>query len=146
MPIIPPLFDNDEVITDYSTKAEIFNTYFASQCIPLDDSDVLPDIPSRTILNLSSVTITKTKILEIIRPLDSNKSSGWDGISPQMLKICDESIVTPIHIIFDTCICEGIFPDKWKMSNVCPVHKKGLKNIKSNYRPISLLPILGKIF
>ena len=146
MPIIPPLFENDEVITDYSTKAEIFNTYFASQCTPLDDSDVLPDIASRTILNLSSVTISKTKILEIIRALDSNKSSGWDGISPQMLKICDESIVTPIHIIFDTCIREGIFPDKWKMSNVCPVHKKGLKNIKSNYRPISLLPILGKIF
>ena len=38
------------------------------------------------------------------------------------------------------------FPDKWKMSNVCPIHKKDAKNRKENYRPISLLPILSKIF
>ena len=40
----------------------------------------------------------------------------------------------------------GIFPGKWKMSNVCPIHQKKSKNDKSNYRPISLLPILSKIF
>ena len=61
-----------------------------------------------------------------------------------MLKLCDESIVTPIQIIFQYCIREGIFPEKWKMSNVCPVHKKELKNRKEDYRPISLLPILKK--
>ena len=34
----------------------------------------------------------------------------------------------------------------WKMSNVCPIHKKESKNLKENYRPISFLPILGKMF
>ena len=34
----------------------------------------------------------------------------------------------------------------WKMSNVCPIHKKESKNLKENYRPISLLLILGKMF
>ena len=49
-------------------------------------------------------------------------------------------------MIFETCIREGTFPDMWKMSNVCPIHKKESKNLKENYRPISLLPILSKMF
>ena len=40
----------------------------------------------------------------------------------------------------------GIYPNNWKMSNVCPVHKKKSKCDKANYRPISLLPILSKLF
>ena len=38
-----------------------------------------------------------------------------------------------------------IFPEIWKYANVVPVHKKNEKNVKANYRPISLLPIFGKI-
>ena len=38
-----------------------------------------------------------------------------------------------------------MFPDSWKYANVQPIHKKGNRQIKSNYRPISLLPICGKI-
>ena len=57
-----------------------------------------------------------------------------------MIKICDMAIVTPLQIVFDTSTRTGIFPGKWKMSNVCPIHKKDSKNLKVNYRPISLLP------
>ena len=48
-------------------------------------------------------------------------------------------------IIFINCLRRGIFPDIWKHANVVPVHKKNEKNVKGNYRPISLLPIFGKI-
>ena len=82
----------------------------------------------------------------MIRTLDPNKACGWDGISSHMIKICDSSIVAPLEITFDTCIRERTFPEKWKMSNICPIHKKESKNLKENYRPISLLPILGKMF
>ena len=39
----------------------------------------------------------------------------------------------------------GLFPEIWKYANVVPVHKKNEKNLKGNYRPISLLPIFGKM-
>ena len=61
-----------------------------------------------------------------------------------MIKICDKIIALPLKIIFDTAL--GSFPDKWKIANVVPVHKKNTKNILKNYRPISLLPVCGKIF
>ena len=82
MPTIPPLSDNGEIVTDYFGKAEIFNNYFASQCTPLDDNDELPLFLSRTPLSLSSVTISTEKILDLIRSLDPNKSSGFDGNPP----------------------------------------------------------------
>ena len=52
----------------------------------------------------------------------------------------------PLKIIFDNILETGIFPDQWKEANVTPVHKKNDKQIISNYRPISLLPVLAKVF
>ena len=63
-----------------------------------------------------------------------------------MLKICDLAIIEPLSIIFRNCINHSTFPDLWKKSNICPIHKKGDKQIINNYRPVSLLPICGKIF
>ena len=51
-----------------------------------------------------------------------------------------------LKIIFDNILLTGIFPDQWKEANVTPVHKKNDKQLISNYRPISLLPILAKVF
>ena len=63
-----------------------------------------------------------------------------------MIKICDTSICRPLKLIFQSCLDSGKFPIKWKKASVVPVHKKGDKQILRNYRPISLLPIAGKIF
>ena len=62
-----------------------------------------------------------------------------------MIKLCDKSIIPAISLIYKNCINSGIFPNIWKKSNVVPVHKKGDKQVVDNYRPVSLLPIFGKI-
>ena len=62
-----------------------------------------------------------------------------------MLKMCAAEVATPLHIIFSDCINFGMFPDSWKYANVQPIHKKDNHQMKTNYRPISLLPICGKI-
>ena len=63
-----------------------------------------------------------------------------------MIKICDQALIIPLKIIYKNCIAKGVFPQIWKQANVVPVHKKDSKYLKQNYRPISLLPVLGKIF
>ena len=63
-----------------------------------------------------------------------------------MIQICGESIIPPLILLFESSIQSGNFPDSWKKGNITPVHKKQSKNLVNNYRPISLLPILGKVF
>ena len=70
-----------------------------------------------------------------------------DGMTSQiaMLKICEYAVVPPLCLIYMQCLETGSYPPMWKMANVLPVHKKESRQIKTNYRPISLLPICGKI-
>ena len=63
-----------------------------------------------------------------------------------MIKTCGPGLALPLKIIFTNIIQTGIYPEQWKKANVTPVHKKNDKQIINNYRPISLLPVLGKIF
>ena len=77
--------------------------------------------------------------------MNSNKAGGYDGISVNMLQRCVYEVASPLLIIFQKCIETGKFPDSWKYANVQPIHKKGNRQTKSNYRPISLLPLFGKI-
>ena len=64
----------------------------------------------------------------------------------QMLLICDKSVVLPLQIIFRNILETSTYPDMWKLANVTPIFKKEDKQLVKNYRPISLLPICGKIF
>ena len=62
------------------------------------------------------------------------------------LRIADSSIVTPLKLIFMNILRTSTYPSLWKLANVTPVHKKDDKQVIKNYRPISLLPLYGKIF
>ena len=48
--------------------------------------------------------------------------------------------------MLNSCLQQGFFPTEWKNANITPIHKKEDKQIKSNYRPVSLLPCLSKVF
>ena len=63
-----------------------------------------------------------------------------------MIKLCSKSTTYPLKLIFEASLQEGTFPSFWKKAIVVPVHKKEDKNLLKIYRPISLLPIFGKIF
>ena len=142
---IPPLLENGIFVTNFQTKADIFNDLFVQQCsIHVNDS-VLPNFISRCNLPLANTDIDPDKVLKIIRSLDCNKAHGWDNLSIAMIKICDVGIVKPLCLIYNKCLASGTFPEIWKKGNVIPVHKKESRQLKKNYRPISLLPICGKI-
>ena len=63
-----------------------------------------------------------------------------------MLQMCPVEVSIPLKIIFEKSLISGNFPSGWKLANIQPIHKKASRQIKSNYRPISLLPVCSKVF
>ena len=130
---------------EFTAKAYIFNDYFIQQCTTIDTGSKLPPTSVPITSLLTGFSISDEKILNIIRSLNPNKAHGWDDISVRMIKICDDALLLPLRLIFESCMTQGVFPEVWKQANVVPIHKKNSKSLKNNYRPISLFPIFGKI-
>ena len=139
---IPPLLVNNMFILNCREKAKLFNDLFSNQCRSVTTSSVLPPLNSLTDKKIDHIPIQSDEI----RNLNPNKASGSDGISGQMLLLCDNSVVLPLQVIYQNILLSSIYPDMWKLANVIPIFKKGDKQLIKNYRPISLLPICGKIF
>ena len=92
---------NNELISDFKMKANHFNSFFASQCTPLDNNSTIPASQTYiTNIELSSLQFEDNEIIKIIRSFDTTKAHGHDDISVKMLKICDLAIIKPLYIIF----------------------------------------------
>ena len=128
-------------------KANLFNEFFTQKCNTIENDSTLPnDLVFETTERILSFDISKDEIAKIIRSLDPNKAHGHDGISIRMLKICASSISKPLFLLFKHSLDNECFPNEWKEANIVPIYKKGDKQLIQNYRPVSLLPICGKIF
>ena len=124
----------------FKHKADLFNSYFATQCRPLEIESVIPPVLCRTPNSLSNITLSQEKILEVIVKLNIKKAHGIDGISTAMLKSCASEVSKPLYLIYKKCLECGNFPSSW---NQCIKKKSPGENELS---PDSLLPICGKIF
>ena len=82
--------------------------------------------------------------MRCINEIDIKKSSSGE-ISPAIIKLVKKEILIPITNCINKCISIKSFQDELKVADV-PVVKKEDPNNKANYRPISLLPIILKIF
>ena len=128
-------------------KANLFNDFSREQSRPIANDSSLPNNQTiETVTRFSDITIDTDAIIKLIHSLDLNKARDCDGISIRILKLCATSISKPLHILFNNSVINECFPNEWKKANIIPVHEKGDKQIIKNYRPVSLLPICGKIF
>ena len=89
--------------------------------------------------------ITEEYVQKEISSMSVGKATGPDGISVNMLQIASRYITTSLTHIFNLSIrCEH-YPKQWKYALVTPIHKGGDKCNTTNYRPISILPIISTI-
>ena len=147
-PDIPPLIDNNNVISCITEKCDIFNTYFASQCKILPDLDAppLPNFSFRTDARLHNISVNEDDVKNVLSSLRLSSASGPDNIGNILLKNSAVSISKSLTKLFTQSLNQSYFPNSWKRSNVCPVFKKSNRQLKSNYRPISLLCNVSKVF
>ncbi|XP_045762463.1 uncharacterized protein LOC123865461 [Maniola jurtina] len=84
-------------------------------------------------------------IYKIIKSLKNTASTGYDNISTRVLKDAALVLASPLCHIVNLTLVQGHYPTRLKFSIVKPLYKKGDKKDISNYRPVTLVPILSKI-
>ena len=112
----------------------------------IDTGSILPNHAPVVPTASEDFIVSEDKILKISRSLNPNKAHDWNDISVRMIRLSDAPLVLPLKIILMNCLNQGISSDIWKHANVVPIHKKNETNVKENYVPSSLLPIVGKCF
>ena len=85
-------------------------------------------------------------VKHILCSLDTTKSVGDDNVSLRVLKSCASALCGPLFALFQKICNTAIFPSSWKISRITAVHKKGTRSDPTNYRPITVLPTLSRVF
>ena len=83
---------------------------------------------------------------DLINSMKTNKASGPNSIPTKILKLFKKEFSKPLSDIINLSFNQGVFPNLLKITNVIPIHKKGDKLDCNNYRPISLLSNISKIY
>ena len=142
---IPPLQIDEDLICDDKQKAEIFNEYFCSQSDLNDDGKDIPFIPDRLTDELHQIRINECEVEDVLKILDTSKATGPDLINPRLLKEAASILKYPLCKLFNLSLETSTFPSDWKNANVTPVFKKNSPSDFTNYRPISLISVIGKV-
>ena len=149
---IPSILESGKTVDNPCAIANIFNNFFVNvgkntdkdipcgNCCPT--SFLKGNFPDSMFLSPA----TSVEVDSYMSQMDNNKSIGPYSIPVPLLKILKTHISPLISsLINDSFLC-GIFPSKLKLAKVTPVFKKGSRQDKDNYRPISVLFIFSKIF
>ena len=87
-----------------------------------------------------------SEVLKLLEKLEVNKATGLDNLPSKFLKLAANILAPSLTFMFNQSISTGIVPTEWKLARVTPIFKKGARQDVNNYRPISIIPAVAKIF
>lgn len=144
------MFLGSAASSEGSIICDLFNKHFHSVFEPAKTSIGLGPsnhpCSSDNCINLNSLQISVAQVSKYLKSLDVSKSAGPDGIPPIFLRQCCEALSKPISILFNFSLQSCCVPLVWKTSYVVPIFKSGDKHDIGNYRPISKLSTIPKLF
>lgn len=146
---------NGESIDTDKEVANCFEKFFAD--IPISTTRSLNASPAvaESILKENNMEsgvsfkfekIDETNILKVFKSIKMKNTADLDGFSIKIIKSIIGFIAPNLASVFNKCIDSGEFPDLLKHSKIVPIFKAGSSKDPSNFRPISVLPALSKIF
>lgn len=144
---------NGESVTDSELIANNFNSFFTGLGPNLASKILSPSNKTYTDFLLQHVNssfkfshVNRDAVLKVIDGLKSKSSYGNDRISNKLLKIVKHELADALTLIFNQCISQNTFPYALKIAKVIPIYKKNEEYIMDNYRPVSVLPSISKVF
>ena len=139
-------------ITDSLDISNHFNSYFSeigtklSNQIPPSSKSFTDYLLPPPACNFEFSTVDENDVLKVINSLKSKSSSGIDSMSTKLSKSIKVKVSPILTLIFNQSIMAQTFPNRLTIAKVVPVYKKGDPMCFENYRPISLLPTISKVF
>jgi len=105
------------------------------------------DVAARQPNTPDDCEFTREEIRRLIEGMNNKKAPGEDGITAEIYKITFKIFPKSITALYNSCLRNGVFPERWKKAKIIPITKPDMQNSKdvNQYRPISLLNIGGKI-
>ena len=148
------LKEGDKTIRNPQEVTETLNNFFTSctqstkeqnqNGYPVDLSHISNNLISRPNVSLSNTN--PTEVYEVMRKLAPNKASGCDGIPPLAVKESMDVLCFPLSTLINHVLTSTKIPQQWKLGEVTPILKKDCSLLKTNYRPITILPAISKVF
>ena len=143
---VPTLCDGDRLITDAKEKAQLLNEYFCSQCsLENEESAQLPELVDYQTSKVLSHISCEKEVNNLLNCVDTSKACGVDGVGNRLIKLSVDGISSSFSRLINLSLSEGVFPAMWKFANVTPIFKKDDRQLKKNYRPVSLFASSSKI-
>lgn len=124
--------------------ADCFKNVYSSNP-PTFSSDNLRNCPTYD-LNLAPFDISRQDVYSALKNLDVTKGAGTDNLPPLVLKECAESLQMPLEIIYNKSLRNSTFPSIWKKASITPIFKAGSSHAVENYRGVSILCSVAKVF
>ena len=150
------LFEEGKLVNDQQEICDIFNNFFVNVAKNIGENSIPVNSqhPSITKIQENNIThsildfkpIEESFIIKQINKPSLKKATGHDGISAKILKFAKPVVLQPITFLINETIKVSEFPDECKKAMVSPLHKKNSTLDKENYRPVSILPILSKLY
>ena len=138
------LLTSPEDMHDHFSNLNVLQNKFQHRAKELEEQlNQAENMPSFCKLDFC---ITKEEISKCLHSLKNGKSSGLDCISNEMLKYGETSLLPCMLKIFNSILQLGIYPSEWKKGYLNPIYKAGPRSDPSNYRGISIMSCLGKLF
>ena len=135
---------NGNKAVDIQQKVNMFNVFFSS--VFNTDTYQYPNIPVYRNDNLAVIDFNVNVTYMYLKSLNVKKSSAPGGVPSMVLKNCALPLSFSLTLIFNKIMECGKIPNEWKLASIFPIYKKDLKNAVDNYRPVSLLSNVGKVF
>ena len=165
------LMENGEIVNNADDLCDVMNSYFVNMAkdighvsnnISIQLNDKLEDIideyknhdscmyiKNNNLNNgkcFSFDYVTRDQIQCELSKLNIRKSTGCDSIPPKLLKLGAENLSIPIQYMINRSLCDCVFPYEAKKAEISPIYKKNDSLDKCNYRPVSVLSTLSKIY
>ena len=138
-------------ITNAAEISDAFNSYFTSigeklvNKIPRSNVNPISYIQSpHSVFSFEEIGLSTVNCL--LKTINANKATGPDNIPGRLLKIAADILSPSLTEMFNRSLSMGIYPNDWKMAKVLPIFKNGEKCDLSNYRPISIISAVAKLF